>query len=209
MLSRVKFFIGLAAFTTVVRLLPYVFTHYDVTVDPTVVFYPWNFVSLTAMCLYAGAYCSDRRLAFGLPLLTVFVSDLCIGLLTGHIEWAFPPDRWAAYLTYPVIILMGTGLNRQPWPLRGFEVLIRGFVAELLFFMVTNFAYFLVQTSLPHTTAGLITCYIQAIPFAGKAFASTAIFSVMLVSPLAIRAAGGAMTETALDPSYVARRSAS
>ena len=68
-----KFLLGLVAFSVTLRLLPYLLTAYSVKVDPSVVYYPWNFMPMMAVCLYAGAYVTDRRLSFGLPLLTAKV----------------------------------------------------------------------------------------------------------------------------------------
>lgn len=190
MLPRIKFVICLVGFTVIMRLLPYVLKMYDVNVDPTVIFYPWNFLPLTAVCLYSGAYVKDHRWSFGLPLLGLFVTDLGIGMITGQFSWGFPRDRWSAYLSYVLIIVMGYGLNRRTWPLRAVDAVARGILAETLFFIVTNFAYFLVQTDHPQTFAGVLACYAAAIPFAKTSFVSTAFYSVLLFSPLAVRAAG-------------------
>lgn len=185
--SKVKFVIGMLAFTVVLRLLPYFLTTYNVTLNPTVIFYPWHFMPLTAICLFSGAYLANRRLAIALPLFGLLVSDLSIWAVTGNSLWAPQSDRWSAYLSYLLVTMMGTGLNRRSWPVRGVDAFTRGVLAEVLFFVVTNFAYFCIQTDLPHSPAGLYTCYLNAIPFAGQAFLSTAFYSVLLFSPLVVR----------------------
>jgi len=190
MLPRMKFLIVLIAFTVVLKLLSYAIKFYDVQVDPDVIFYPWNFMPLTALCLYSGAYVTDRRWSIGLPLLTVLISDLGIWALTGRFSSGFPIDCWSVFLSYVLIIVMGHGLNRRTWPARAVDALARGLLAETLFFLVTNFAYFLIQTVHPQTLAGLIDCYVVAIPFAKTSFVSTAFYSVLLFSPLALHAAG-------------------
>ncbi len=188
--SRMKFLIGLVAFTVVLRLLPYLLTTYDAVINPSAYYYPWNFIPLTAVCLYSGAYVADRRWAVVLPLLALLISDLGIWAFTGHFSMGFPSDRWSAYVCGLITVFLGSGLASRAWPLRAFDALGRGMLAEVIFFAVSNFAYFVVQTDLPHTPAGLIACFVAAIPFAGKSFASTAFYSVLLFSPLAIRAAG-------------------
>ena len=67
---------GLIAFTVVLKLLPYAIKSDDVQVDPGAIYYPWNFMPLTALCLYSGAYVTNRRWSIGLPLLTVLISGL-------------------------------------------------------------------------------------------------------------------------------------
>lgn len=189
MSSRAKLIACLILWTICQRLLPYLVTNYDVRQNPSVIFYPWSFMPLTAVCIYMGAYVKNLRSAIGLALLTTFLSDFSFWIVTGNFSHAFPTDRWSAYIAYPLIVIMGIGLNRQSYPLRGFSALGRGMLAEVLFFLLSNFAYFLVQSDLPHDASGLTTCYINAIPFANWAFYSTAFYSLLLFSPLAAPAA--------------------
>lgn len=184
MTSRVKFLVGLMAFTIVLRLIPYVLTNYDIKLDPQAIFYPWNFSPLMAISLYAGATISDRRLRFGLPLLTLILSDLAIWAVTGEFSWAFPSGYWSSYLCNMIAVLMGTGLRQLNGTSRMVAGIGCGISAEVIFFVVTNFVYFWTQTDLPHTLAGLNACYIAAIPFATKSFQSTLFYSALLFSPL-------------------------
>ena len=187
MSPRVKFLLSLFSFTIVLRLLPYVLTNYDVKFDSSVIFYPWNFSPMIAVCLYSGAYLADRRMGFGLPLLALLASDVGIWAVTGQFSWAFPSDRWAAYLCTAIAVFMGQGLNRQSASQRPFAAVGCGLSAEVLFFVVTNFVYFWTQTTAPHTTAGLVACYFAAIPFAKTSFASSIFYAFLLFSPLADR----------------------
>lgn len=188
MSSRLKFLLGLFMFTIVLRLLPYMLTNYDANHDSSAVFYPWNFSPLMAVCLFSGAFMADRRMRFGLPLLALLVSDLGIWAVTGQFSWAFPSDRWSAYVCTAIAVLLGQGLNRQSGASRAVAAVGRGVFAEVLFFVVTNFVYFWTQTAAPHAAAGLVACYVAAIPFAGKSFASSIFYSFLLFSPLADRA---------------------
>ena len=187
MSSQVKFLLSLFSFTIILRLLPYVLTKYDVQLDSSVIFYPWNFSPMIAVCLYSGAFMADRRMRFGLPLLALLVSDLGIWAVTGQFSWAFPSDRWAAYLCTVVAVVVGHGLNRPSGAVRPFAAVGHGLLAEVIFFVVTNFVYFWTQTALPHTSAGLVACYVAAIPFAKTSFESSIFYSFLLFSPLADR----------------------
>jgi hypothetical protein len=199
MSPRIRFLTSLFVFTVVLRLLPYVLTSYDFKVDSTAIFYPWNFMPLMAACLYSGAYIGNRLRSFAAPLSALVASNLGIWAITGQFSWAFPSEGWAVYLCYAIAILMGRGLNRQAWPQRGVGALGRGIAAETVFFLLTNFAYFCVQTVHPHTLTGLAACYVEAIPFSTRSFVSTAFYSVLLFSPLAVRAASeSANTEPVL-----------
>ena len=201
MQPRWKFFVGLMAFTVTLRLMPYVMTNYDVKLDPSVYYYPWNFSPLMAISLFAGANLSDRRFRFGLPLLTLLLSDLGIWGVTGQFSWAFPPGYWSSYACNIFAVLLGTGLNSRTGMSRMFAAAGRGVLAEIVFFVITNFVYFLTQTDHPHNLAGLAACYIAAIPFAQTSFVSTAFYSTMLFSGLANRATlGSKASETRLQP---------
>lgn len=201
MSSRMRFTLGLLAFTIVLRVVPYVLTAYDIKVDSNAFLYPWNFSPLMAVCLYSGASVADRRFRFGLPLAALFVSDLAIWAATGQFSWAFPSDRWSAYLCNAIAVLMGKGLNRQSGAMRTLSAVRQGIVAEVLFFVVTNFAYFLTQTDFPYTVAGLVACYVAAIPYAGRSLGSTLFYTVMLFSPLADRALSGSKEPKSAQPS--------
>lgn len=199
MQTRWKFLAALMTFTVVLRLMPYVLPvvmpyvmpNYDIKLDPSVMFYPWNFSPLMAISLYAGANLADRRLRVGFPLLTLLLSDLGIWAVTGQFEWAFPQGYWSSYLCNAIAVLLGSSLNRQTGSTRVLFAVGRGVTAEVLFFVVTNFVYFLNQTDLPHSAAGLVACYVAAIPFAGRSFTSTAFYSTLLFSPLASQAYAG------------------
>jgi hypothetical protein len=201
MSSRLKFLLSLFSFTIVLRLLPYVLTNYDAKLDSSVIFYPWNFSPMIAVCLFSGAFMSDRRIRFGLPLLALLVSDLGIWAITGQFFWAFPSDRWAAYVCTGIAVGLGQGLNRQTGTSRAIAALGRGLFSEILFFVVTNFVYFWTQTEAPHTTAGLVACFFAAIPFAKTSFASSMFYSFLLFSPLADRSVAPAQTaEPVMQP---------
>ena len=92
--SRLGLLIGLLVYTVAIRLLPYVLQDCDVKLDPTILFYPWNFSPLTAVCLMSGACLADRRLSFALPLSAMLLSNIGIGLLTDRWDWAFPALTW-------------------------------------------------------------------------------------------------------------------
>lgn len=186
MSSRTKFVLGLVVFTIAVRLVPYLLEKYNAHTDPTAIYYPWNFVPLMSVSLFCGAYVADRRLALALPFAAQFIHQLAFLFLTGKVEWAFQKDCWSLYLCYALAVFLGQGLGSRQWPMRGAHAVSRGLFCELVFFLITNFTYFQVQIELPHTFDGLMTCYIQAIPFAIKAFLGTGFYALLLFSPLAI-----------------------
>jgi hypothetical protein len=181
-----KLFAALWTLTIVCRLFPYVLhrmTGFDVTTVTTG--FPWNFSPLYAVSLFGGAYLSSRLLACAWPVVAYAAVNLGILLLTDQMEWASKPEIWFNYLMFALFPVFGFGLDRKEGsPL--IPALWRGFSASLAFFVASNFAAFLV--SYPKSVSGLIDCYYQALPFYGPTLASTLLFTLVLFSPIGVRA---------------------
>ena len=199
---RLQFLLSLIVYTIIVRMLPYVLINPDIKTNLTVLYYPWNFSPMTAMCLFGGAFLADRKMSFLLPLATLFISDLGILALTGNVDWAFPTGRWGfTYFSFTVAATLGLLLrNRQPtrFPARA---LVLGLSFEVVFFLVSNYLVWVTwatgdQPMYANTTAGLLECYRIGLPFFGKSLLGTATFTMLLFSPLGIRAATEAKPET-------------
>ena len=201
MSSRLKFMTGLMALTVVLRLAPYFLMNYDIKIDAGAIYYPWNFSPLMAASLFSGAYVTDRRLKFGLPILTMLLSDMGIWVATGQFAWGFPTDRWAAYLCLGMGVLLGMGLNQRSRIPQAVAAVGGGLLAETLFFLITNFFCFWGNSEYPQNPAGLIACYVAAIPFAGRSFVSTLCYSLLLFSPLTDRVTGRATLRQPALPS--------
>jgi len=168
----------------------------------------WNASPLTALFLYGGARFPERRWAYFAPLAAIFLSDIGIGLLRRDMSQGLHPGIPAIYGSYMVIVWLGTqvrkiqenatcvksgGTDGAPRP-RWQAVLISltaaagaGIAGEVVFFIVTNFAMWVVQTDYyPHTAAGLVQCYAAGIPFFKYAVASTPIFAIGLFGGTAL-----------------------
>lgn len=203
---KFQFLIALLVYTVIVRVLPYVLMNCDIQTDPSVLYYPWNFSPMTAVCLFGGAFLADRRMSFVLPLATLFASDVAIAIVSGHADWGFPvtPEgaltmtrlgRWAfGYVCFALAILLGSLLRGRKPTRFPVGALALGLSFEVLFFFASNF---LVWTNFgmseapiyPYTAAGLWTCYVVALPFVTKSLLATTIFTFLLFSPLGVRAA--------------------
>lgn len=110
-----------------------------------------NFSPIAAIALFGAAYFSDKRDAFIVPILAMFISDLFIGL---H------PTMWAVYFSFVLTVFIGFNLRKRRSVSR---IIVSSLLSSVLFFIITNFAHFLFY--FPHTFQGLIQCYIDAIPF--------------------------------------------
>jgi hypothetical protein len=138
--------------------------------------HPPNFTPIGAMALFGGAGLADRRLAFLLPLLALFLSDLFLGL---HV--LIP----VVYGSFAINVLLGRWLRSRNTVLNTATVTLLGSVQ---FFLVTNFACWVLWY--PHTWDGLLTCYLAAIPFFRNTLLGDAVFAAALFGALAVAERG-------------------
>ena len=108
--------------------------------------HPPNVTPIAAIALFGGCNIKDKNLAFVLPLLCMFLTDLFLGF---HMIMPF------VYLSFMCISYIG--INS--------EKITNGtiFGSSLLFFLVTNFGVWFF--GYPNTLAGLVSCYTLALPF--------------------------------------------
>ena len=137
--------------------------------------HPWNFAPVGAIALFAGATFDDRRSAFFVPLVTMFIGDLFIGL---H---SLMP---VIYATYALIAVIGMLIRER----RDSVVAVGGaaIASSTIFFVITNFAVWFMGTTYAKTFDGLVTCYVAAIPFFDRTLASDLLFSAIFFGAFAL-----------------------
>lgn len=131
--------------------------------------FPPNVAPIAAMALFGGAYFSDKRIAFLLPLGVMLLSDLILGL---HSTLLF------VYAAFGIIVGLGMLLGKEINPMRVVGASLAG---SVIFYLLTNFGVWLVSPYYPFTLEGLIASYTLAIPFfhytlLGDLFFTTVLF---------------------------------
>jgi hypothetical protein len=115
--------------------------------------HPPNTTSVAALALFAGAYFSSRWLAFLVPLLALFASDLVLGVY---------PHMEVQYLSFAVIICIGFLLQRR----RTFgPIAAAALASSVTFFVLTNLGVWAFDGMYPRTLPGLLSCFVAALPF--------------------------------------------
>ncbi len=136
--------------------------------------HPPNVASITAVALFGGAYLTDKRLALIVPLAALFLSDLVLGFYR-HME--------VVYGSFLLVVCLGFWLQRKRSVLRiGAAALASSFV----FFVVTNFGVWAFESLYPKTAAGLLACYVAAIPFFQNTLAGDALYTAVLFGGFAL-----------------------
>ncbi len=122
-----------------------------VAVASRVLPHPDNVTAVGGLAVFAGAMFRDRRLALGLPLAVLALSDAFIGM---HVLLPL------VYASFALSVLIGRWLatSRTVPGVAGATLL-----GAVQFYLVTNFANWLVY-DLP-TGRGLVECYLSAVPF--------------------------------------------
>lgn len=145
---------GLMALVILSRLLPH----------------PPNFTPVAALGLFAGAYLS-RKIAWLLPLLALFISDLFLGIYE-------PLAMLFVYLGFAAAIAIGHLLLQQQR--HALPLAISSVAVATLFFLLSNFGTWLAGGLYPLTLNGLVQCYVLALPFFGNTLASTVLYTFIL-----------------------------
>jgi len=124
-----------------------------------------NFTPVAAIALFAGAYL-NKKYALIIPLLLMALSDLFLGM---HDVVLF---TWGSFA---LITVLGFLQQKKTTAVRTISLSI---LSSLLFFAVTNFGVWILGWY-PHTTSGLIQCYVMALPFLRDFTLSTLIYSAV------------------------------
>jgi len=130
--------------------------------------HPPNLASISAIALFGGAYFSDRRLAFLIPLAALFLSDLILGFYS-HME--------VVYLSFALIVCVGLWLQKRR---SAFYIAGAALVSSVLFFVLTNFGVWAFESLYPKTFEGLLACYVAAILFFQNTRQGDLFFTVVL-----------------------------
>ncbi len=120
----------------------------------------WNFVPIGAVALYAGSRL-PRRWAWAVPLIAMVLSDVVLDY--GRNRPVFELTRWTIYATLAATAWLGL-IARSP-KVRPWMLPVLSLLGSTLFFVTTNFATWAEGREYPLTMAGLVDCYIKAIPF--------------------------------------------
>jgi len=124
--------------------------------------HPPNFTPVGGMSLFAGARLGGWQ-AYLVPLVLMAVTDPLLNLLYG--TQAYTPVTPFVYASFLISVWIGRHLRDTQSVLR-----IGGAVvaSSLQFFLITNFAHWMMTAMYPHTPAGLGACYLAALPFYGR-----------------------------------------
>lgn len=137
--------------------------------------HPPNFSPIAAIALFAGAHMPRKLLAFVAPFGALVLSDIALG--------GFYPGMNFVYLSFGLTVLIGWSIASRRTPL---HIGAAAVASSVLFFVLTNFGMWLFSGIYPLTSAGLVACYVAAVPFFQNTLAGDLFFTALLFGGFAL-----------------------
>jgi hypothetical protein len=154
---------------------------------------PWLGGPQLAIAIFAGSIIKDRKWAFAIPIFSMLIGDLLMeGLFSiGATSYkGFYSGQLLNYALFAMLTVVGFFINH-----RKTSSIIGGMIAApTLYFILSNFAVWVSGGGLhrPKTTAGLMQCYADALPFYGSSLLTMAVFGTVLFVGYSMITAGKA-----------------
>ena len=136
--------------------------------------HPFNFTPITAMALFGSAYFSKKYMAFLVPLAAMVISDAWLEFISG---FGFHSGTWLIYGTFALITLLGIFTLRK---INLISVIGSSILGSVIFYLITNFAYFYSEKMYPHSWQGVLASYSAALPFFQNTLAGDLMYSGIL-----------------------------
>ena len=121
--------------------------------------YP-NFTAIGAMAIFGGSVIKDKKLAFLLPLGALFLSDVCLQLLTST-KGFYGTSQFFVYAAFLIITALAGFMQKRTVA----NLALAAVWSGAIFFVVSNLGVWLSSDFYPKTLAGLGVCFWASIPF--------------------------------------------
>ena len=143
--------------------------------------HPYNFTPIGAIALFGGTFLKNKKMAFIIPIAVLLFTDLLLQMINPG--YAFYKGWIWVYGTFALIIPLGFYLRKK---VNIQNIAIASLAGSVIFFIVTNFVMWVASGFYPLTTAGLIDCYMKAIPFFGGTLMGDLFYNAILFGVYAI-----------------------
>ncbi|MBU2566286.1 hypothetical protein KKG46_01865 [Patescibacteria group bacterium] len=140
------------AFGIVMRLLPH---------SP-------NFTPIGAIALWSGLYL-PKRYAFIVAISAMLFSDIILGFYSLSI-------MTSVYISWIIMTSLGVISKNKA------HAVLSIFAGSIFFFLITNFAVWIFGSLYPVTFDGLLTSYVNALPFFRNSLSANLIYGLSLIA---------------------------
>jgi hypothetical protein len=145
---------------------------------------PYGFAPQWAMAIFGGAIIKDKKFAFLLPLLSMFISDALYEILyrngVGNIQ-GFYEGQLTNYILFVLMTFFGFFIKNFNIG----KIVLASLAAPTAYFLLSNFMIWVSNSPYaglqrPKTLDGLILCLEDGLPFYAWSIAGTLVFSAIL-----------------------------
>jgi hypothetical protein len=142
----------------------------------------YGFTPQLALAIFSGAFIKDKKLAFLLPIVSMFISDLIYQALylAGVTPiYGFYKGQWINYALIASVTVFGLMLKN----IRVTNVLLVSIAGPTFFFLISNFLTWAgVGDYVEYTKdlSGLMLCYEAGLPFYKNSLIGTVVYSGVL-----------------------------
>ena len=145
---------------------------------------PFGFAPQIAMAIFAGAVIKDKKFAFLVPLLSMFISDALYEALyrdgIGNIQ-GFYEGQFTNYVLFGLMVFFGLLIKN----FNVVRIASASIAAPTAYFFLSNFMVWTSNSPLaglgrPKTFNGLVLTLADGLPFYAWSIAATIIFSAIL-----------------------------
>ncbi|MEQ1799221.1 MAG: DUF6580 family putative transport protein [Lacibacter sp.] len=163
---------------------------------------PLGFAPQIAMALFAGSVIKDRKFAFALPLISMFISDALYQSLyslgLSSIK-GFYGGQLTNYILFAGLTVIGFFINQS----KAWQIGLGALAGPTVYFFISNFLVWIGggldinNLPYPKTGAGLTLAYTEAIPFYAGSLYATVVFCAVFFGGYALLKTGLLKTKTA------------
>ncbi len=141
---------------------------------------PYGFAPQIGMALFAGAVVKDKKMAFALPVLSMFLSDALYELLfRAGISpiWGFYEGQVTNYILFALLVIIGFFITKINW----INIAAASLAAPTVYFLISNFMVWVNGGGYhrPKTWEGLLMSYNDGLPFYQNSIIGTLCFSAL------------------------------
>jgi hypothetical protein len=142
-----------------------------------VVTFPHSINPIIAISLFSGVIIKDKKIAFAMPLLAMFASDLMLEVFN-IAPGFYGMGQVGNYLSLLLVTVLGFSMKK----INPINVIGYSFGSSLLFFFLSNTNCFLFDNFNTYGTGiqGWVNCLIAGIPFVKNGIAIDLCFSTLL-----------------------------
>jgi hypothetical protein len=141
----------------------------------------WLGAPQLAMAIFAGSVVANRKWAFAFPIISMLLADVVMQIMHTYspsMTPGFYKGQWLNYLIIASITVIGFFTSSRKAS-QIFGALLAG---PTVFFLLSNFSVWAGGGGLGRakTTAGLLQCYVDGLPFYYNSLMGTLIFGAVL-----------------------------